>query len=144
MPVSERDILRLKGVHPKLVEIIVLALNQLPMFVVCGVRTTEEQAKLYARGRTAPGPIVTNADGVHSRSRHQTHEDGLGWAVDCAFLGNEPYSPSHDWKAYGRLLEAQGAIWGGRWKHPVDCPHAELPNSGTILAGVPLPFPETS
>ena len=51
------------------------------MTVTDGFRTLEKQQRLYAQGRTAPGKIVTNADGVTNVSNHQK-----GRAVDCCFL----------------------------------------------------------
>lgn len=96
------------------------------MFVVCGVRSDDQQAALYAQGRTTPGHIVTNCDGVTTRSNHQIHlSDGLGHATDLAFLGSDPFSQTHPWASYGVLVESKGLVWGGRWKM-VDLPHAEL------------------
>lgn len=100
-----------------------------PMLVTDTLRTAEEQAALYAQGRTTPGPIVTNADGIIKKSNHQAHSDGLGHAVDCAFLVNG--QPSWDarlpWKTYGACAEALGFIWGGAWNSLHDLPHVELP-----------------
>lgn len=131
MPASPRDLERLKGVHPTLVAKIVKLLNQFPMFVVMGVRTVAEQQALYAQGRTAPGHIVTMKDGVVHRSNHQPHADGFGHAVDLAFLPSsvsaDPFSDAWPWESYGLAVEAAGLIWGGRWAHPHDSPHAELP-----------------
>lgn len=49
--------------------------------VFCGLRTFEEQARLFAQGRTTPGSIVTRA-----RPGHSFHNYGL--AVDLVFDGN--------------------------------------------------------
>src|ERR1700682_3474240 len=117
MPISLRDQQALQGGHPTLVAAIRSILNDLPMFVVSGVRTDAEQAALYAQGRTTPGHIVTHCDGVTTRSNHQIHpSDDLGHAVDCAFLGGDPFSLSHDWAAYGAAVQAAGLTWGGSWK----------------------------
>lgn len=130
-PFSLRDRQRLDGVHPDLVsklETVFAALLAAghAMFVVQGVRTAAQQKALYAQGRTAPGRIVTMKDGVVHKSNHQPWTDGLGHAVDCAFLGPDPFSLSHPWETYGQLVEAQGLTWGGRWTTPHDLPHAEL------------------
>jgi peptidoglycan L-alanyl-D-glutamate endopeptidase CwlK len=102
-----------------------------PMKPVQGTRTTEYQQALYAQGRTKPGNIVTNADGVHVKSNHQLKEDGFGYAVDCAFVkdGGVDWSDDLPWATYGRCATAVGLRWGGDWKHPVDRPHVELPRS---------------
>ena len=125
---SPRDLQRLVGVHPKLSASILQILDQLPMFVVCGVRTTAEQHALYGQGRTQPGHIVTHDDGVIHRSNHQIHlSDGLGHAVDCAWLGADPWGSTQPWLSYGLLVRAAGLTWGGDWKTFIDRPHAELP-----------------
>ena len=103
-----------------------------PMRLIEGVRSAERQQALYAQGRTKPGKIVTNCDGVVKKSNHQAKDDGFGHAVDCAFLDDphtprdETYDESMPWNAYGALAEAVGLAWGGRWKDPYDRPHVEL------------------
>jgi peptidoglycan LD-endopeptidase CwlK len=127
---TARDHDRLLGVHPDLIARITRILDEMaalghPMFVVMGVRTVAQQQALYAQGRSAPGHVVTMKDGVRHRSNHQPHADGLGHAVDCAFLNPDPFGSSQPWETYGQKVEAAGLTWGGRWKM-VDCPHAEL------------------
>lgn len=131
---TDRDRQRLVGVHPALVAALVRVFDEMdaeqaPIFVVCGVRTDAEQQKLYAQGRTAPGLLVTYKDGLRHRSNHQVHADGLGYAVDCAFVGPQPFDPRHPWEKYGEAVEAQGLTWGGRWRMG-DTPHAERPDTG--------------
>jgi hypothetical protein len=128
---TARDEQRLTGIHPILAQTIRRVFDEMdaekkPMFVVMGIRSTEEQKALYAKGRTAPGDIVTNCDGVKFKSPHQVHEDGFGYAVDCAFIGPQPFDPRWPWELYGSKLEDYGIIWGGRFHHPVDKDHAEL------------------
>lgn len=124
---------RLDPVHPVLalkVQQILIAMHVLgfPMIVTAGVRTVEEQQALYAQGRTAPGAIVTEDDGVTHKSNHQVHEDGFGHAVDCAFLvENLPsWDPTHPWTLYGAVAMKIGLKWGGTWTTPHDLPHVEL------------------
>ena len=135
---------KLAGVHPRLVARVARVLAAMeamghPMIVTDGVRTEEEQAALYAQGRTTPGPnvrkgkplgdTVTNADGVRERSNHQLHADGCGHAVDCTFLGTDGkprWDVNDPWAAYGACAKAQGLAWGGDWKARKDRPHVEL------------------
>lgn len=129
---TTRDRQRLDGVHPQLIKHLesifdVMDAERKPIFVVQGVRTTQEQARLYAIGRTVKGTIVTNKDGILWRSDHQPHPDGFGHAVDCAFIGPQPFDPRHPWQIYGEECERRGLIWGGRWTAPHDSPHCELP-----------------
>lgn len=120
----------LGGLHPRLTKPLQQLLEAMralgfPMRVTEGVRSDERQRELYAQGRTAPGSIVTNADGVTHRSRHQTQADGYGHAVDCCFDSETPYEGP--WAVYGAAGEALGLVWGGRFTRLVDRPHLELP-----------------
>lgn len=125
MPVQLVD--RLSGVRPELrtkIDKILTAMSILgfPMMVVSGNRTLAEQQVLFAKGRTAPGEVVTNCDGVAKKSNHQD-----GRAVDCAFSSKDPWAESHPWDLYGRMVESQGLKWGGHFTTLKDRPHAELP-----------------
>lgn len=81
---SQRSKDALKGVHPRLVQLMEAVIKDTPVdfTITDGVRTVAQQKALYAKGRTAPGSVVTNADGVRSKSNHQPKADGLGYAVD--------------------------------------------------------------
>lgn len=72
------------------------------------LRTLDEQAKLYAQGRTLPGPIVTKA-----RPGSSAHNYGM--AFDVCFDGRRPYPPEEDtrWLQIGQLGESLGLSWGG-------------------------------
>lgn len=84
-------------------------------------RTPERQAKLYAQGRTTPGRIVT-------WTLKSKHLDGL--AFDVGVLDDDGVLtwPDDDelWERIGKLGEAQGLRWGGRWTRSKDRPHFEL------------------
>jgi hypothetical protein len=140
---TDRDRQRLLGVHSDLTRAIAdvfdeMEADQTPMFIVCGLRTDDEQRALYAQGRDheghVVGRVVTYKDGVTHRSNHQPHADHLGYAVDAAFLGPQPYDARHPWHIYGARLEAHGMRWGGRWSFG-DLGHAALSERKT---GVPL------
>jgi len=131
--VTPKDRLRVAGVHPDLIDrvdrvLTAMAALGFPMGVTDGVRTIQRQQELYAQGRTKPGPIVTNADGVTKRSNHQPHPDELGHAVDCAFIvdGKFSWDARLPWKAYGENAMAVGLKWGGDWANLHDLPHVEL------------------
>lgn len=94
--------------------------NGTPMRITDGWRSTGQQSLLYAQGRTIKGQVVTYIDGIHTQSKHQ-----LGQAVDCCFVGSEPYAESHPWALFGQVVEEEGLHWGGRFTHP-DRPHVEL------------------
>lgn len=127
----------LTNVHPTLIaklQQVYAAMSAIgfPMKPVSGVRTTGQQVLEYAKGRYGnAGRIVTNCDGVHTKSNHQVKADGLGYAVDSAFQGPDAYlerDPRGDriWAAFCACVEAVGLRSGGHFP-TVDRPHAELP-----------------
>lgn len=97
-----------------------------PMKICQGLRTLEEQQALYAQGRSTKGSVVTYADGVKSKSNHQAQADNYGHAVDCCFLGKDPFNDSLPWAAYGEAGKALGLRWGGDFKSLLDRPHLEM------------------
>lgn len=130
---TDRDRARLVGVSPVLVAKYakvdeVLASAGRPIFVVQGVRTLEQQEADFAKGRTTKGPRVTNADGISKLSKHQLQADGLGHAIDAAFVGPEPFAPEHPWQLFGQVAKDQALVWGGDFiDRPGDFGHVELP-----------------
>jgi peptidoglycan L-alanyl-D-glutamate endopeptidase CwlK len=94
-----------------------------------GTRTPEEQDRLYAQGRTAPGKIVTNARGGESY-----HNYGVAYDV-ALFDSKGKYITDGGNAAYkkaGEIGEALGLEWGGRWKKPFDPPHFQLTNGVSL------------
>lgn len=127
------------GLHPDLLSRIQAVLLEMSragsaMRIVQGVRTVAEQQHLYAMGRTIKGPKVTNADGIRVKSNHQVQADGYGHAVDCAFVGPEPFAEEHPWHLYGAIVQDKGLVWGGAWSAFPDRPHAELPKTQEFKA----------
>jgi hypothetical protein len=128
---TQRDLDRLAGVHPTMIQKLEPILDQLGMFVIVGVRTTDQEHDEWLKGRlpdgtvTDPHAIVTNCDGYKLKSNHQVKDDGYGHAVDCGFDGPHPYAG--DFHAFGLALEAAGLKWGGRFRSPIDLDHAEMP-----------------
>ena len=88
--------------------------------VISGLRTFAEQDALYAKGRTRPGPKVTNARGGYSN-----HNFGI--AFDIGVFNGASYIPeSPRYKAVGALGVELGLEWGGNWKTIKDEPHFQL------------------
>jgi peptidoglycan L-alanyl-D-glutamate endopeptidase CwlK len=95
-----------------------LAAEGLTFKVTSGSRTQAEQDKLFAQGRTAPGPIVTWT----RRSRHIG-----GRAIDLTlFSGSKPVWESPAYLRAGQIGQELGLVWGGSWKRTKDLPHFEL------------------
>ena len=88
--------------------------------VLSGFRTYDEQAALYAQGRTTPGKVVTNA-----RPGYSNHNFGI--AFDIGVFEGSTYLPeSPKYNAVGALGMDIGLEWGGSWKSIVDAPHFQL------------------
>ena len=141
---GKRSLDRLKGVHELIVKAFVLALadKECPHDVgipqLGGLRTVEDQQKLFAQGRTVGQrklPVVTWVDGVNKKSNHQAKEDGFGYAVDVYIYDHETKSASWDkvkltefarhlQKVAKRELNVDIA-WGGDWVRK-DRPHFEV------------------
>jgi len=87
------------------------------------VRSRSDQNKDYAKGRSAPGPIVSNA-----KSGESLHNYKPALAFDVFFTVDGKYSDDPQlYKALGELAPSVGLEWGGTWKHP-DMPHFQPPN----------------
>lgn len=99
--------------------------------VVSARRSCEEQAKIYAQGRTAPGKIISNAKGCLS-----WHV--LGRAVDLSFVSPNPTAA--DWDNLGEIGESLGFKWGKRFSGTLnDLPHFEYHPGVTIEQVCPNP-----
>ena len=86
------------------------------------LRSHDEQAALWAIGRTEPGNIVT-----HAPPGYSWHEFGLAFDVAIArFPSDTTPNDLYDgpWQLVGDEGEKVGLEWAGRWKHP-DRPHFE-------------------
>ena len=141
---SQTSLDKMEKVHPKLVEVMKEAIENSPFDfrITDGARTTEEQFALYQKGRTLPGPKVTNCDGKKFKSNHQIKSDGFGHAVDifpCGVVENGVYrkftsEEGYDDKKLRLIANHILAVaksknihieWGGNWKMK-DTPHFEL------------------
>lgn len=91
------------------------------------MRTMEQQALLYAKGRTIPGVKVTNAKPGQSMHNY-------GFAIDIALIDVKVNKGEVIWDA-GRLewqlavkyFKNSGWEWGGDWYKFKDYPHFEKP-----------------
>lgn len=95
--------------RPHFAELLAQAPN---LKIVSARRSCAEQRALYAQGRTAPGPIVTGANGC--RSWHV-----WGRAADLSGVSRAT------WEKLGIWWEARGGHWGGRFPNVDDPGHFE-------------------
>lgn len=99
------------------------------LLITCTYRSNEEQADLYAIGRTAKGKIVTNA--LPGESKHNNMEGGapasLAFDVVPLVAGKPMWDASNPvWQVVGSLGESVGLKWAGRWKRMREYPHFEI------------------
>ena len=95
--------------------------------IITGLRTYQEQVALYAQGRTAPGPKVTNAPAGYS-----WHNFGVGWDFVVFDADGEPQWESPLMEKCGRIAESLGLEWGGHWTGFQDTPHIQLKTGCTL------------
>ena len=139
---------KIEDLHPDLQELVkklksVCAQKGLKIAVGECLRTAAEQDALYAKGRTAPGKIVTNAKGSSYSSMHQ-------WGVAFDFYRNDgkgAYSNTDGFfEKVGKIGKSLGLEWGGEWKSITDLPHFQLAGWGKTpaklkkLYGTPAKF----
>lgn len=88
--------------------------------IISGTRSYQEQNALYAQGRSAPGPRVTNAPAGYSN-----HNFGL--AFDVGIFRNGRYlDDGREYREIAPIGKAHGFTWGGDWQSIQDEPHYEL------------------
>lgn len=144
----------LAELHPRLRLAVEKICEQVPVVPFCGYRSLDEQAALYAKGRTAPGSKVTNAK--PGQSAHNFNPPAVGdGALACDLIldvnrvkvrrtewKGRLYPDAWDdasvsarpiWIALGVAAREQGLVWGGDWKGFVDKPHVELPDWRSLV-----------
>ena len=119
------------------------------------LRTNDEQAHLYAKGRDIPGEPCHHGDGkravgtcaqhplgataTNARPGESPHNEVVGGraaAFDICFAGLDPYAESHPWEAVGAIGKACGLVWGGDFVHLKDRPHFERPDWRDVRGAV--------
>ena len=117
----------LAGLKPEVAAKVRHVVNQMravgqKLEVVQGTRTSAEQDKLYAQGRTEPGKKVTNARGGESY-----HNYGLAADVVPLNGSNQPdwSGGSVGWEGIGQIGKNNGLEWGGDFKSIKDRPHLQ-------------------
>lgn len=103
----------------------------LPVLVTETVRDLEYQASLYAKGRTAPGNIVTN------QKTPSFHSDKAGLAFDiCKNVKGHEYDDAAFFRKCGEIGKKVGFSWGGDWTSLPDKPHFQWDAGGKYTAAM--------
>lgn len=144
MPADTVTLERIKAMHPKVREELLAEYNYVNekllgkgvrLRLAYTYRSPEEQATLYAQGRTTKGSVVTNAKAWQS-----IHQYGL--AFDIVLLldkdGDGKFETATwdmvkdfdkdgepDWMEVTNYFKSKGWSWGGDWKSLKDNPHFE-------------------
>jgi peptidoglycan L-alanyl-D-glutamate endopeptidase CwlK len=116
---------RLEDLHPRvkaMAEAFVsgCADRGITVLITSTYRDHESQDQLYAQGRTTPGKVVTNAKGGQSFHNYR-----------CAFdfvptLGGQPqWNDLKTFEICGKLAEAVGLEWAGRWQSFKELAHCQ-------------------
>jgi peptidoglycan LD-endopeptidase CwlK len=143
MPVFGKQSLKsLEGQHPDLIKVMMTGIKDCPIdfTITDGGRTVAMQQALYAKGRTKPGGIVTNADGIKNKSNHQAKADGyyhavdlypyVNGAIDFNDKANRLKIIADHLKATAKRLGVKTFVWGGDWTKEkqgiVDRPHFQV------------------
>lgn len=98
------------------------------LLVYCTYRSDAEQAAEYAKGRTAPGKVVTNAKPGQSKHNHTENGTPASLAYDCVPVvnGKAQWNNSKLISRVGELGEKAGLVWAGRWKTFKEYVHFEV------------------
>lgn len=95
------------------------AVYGLTVKIICGTRSWAEQDALYAQGRTAPGPRVTNA-----KAGSSWHNYGVAFDVGLFTASGGYVTDGKVYEKFGKLAGLPvGCEWGGNWKSFKDFPH---------------------
>lgn len=88
--------------------------------ITSAYRSSEEQDRLYAQGRTTPGNVVTNAKGGSSMHNWKC-------AIDFAPVKNGviPWNDKMLFTKVGQIGKSCGFEWGGDWTSFLDLPHLQ-------------------
>lgn len=101
------------------------------LIVTSTYRSPEEQAVLYAQGRTAPGKIVTKAKPGQSMHNHR-----LAYDVVPLRNGKPVWGTSGEdgvlWQKVGALGVEQGLEWAGNWVKFKESAHFQWTNGLTL------------
>ncbi len=111
------------------------AQQNIDVIVTCTYRDDQEQAILYAQGRTAPGGIVTNAkpgESAHNCVSPSGTPDAKAFDVVPIVNGKPDWTAQHPvWKELGQIGRDCGLEWAGDWPAQFgfdkDYSHFQLP-----------------
>ena len=131
---EDQSIIKLALLHPAIRYDAVNAYNEAVKATPIGVhpiitftlRTFDEQAALYAQGRTTPGQKVTNA-----KPGQSCHNYALALDFALQIDGKLSWVVDENWMIVVNCFKVKGFDWGGDWKTFKDSPHLQKTNGLT-------------
>ena len=127
---------RLEDLHPRVramceAHLAACRAAGIDIIVTSTLRTMEEQAALYAQGRSTPGRKVTNA-----KPGQSFHNYGLAYDVVPLRAGKPVWGTIGPdlalWQRVGALGKAQGLEWAGDWVRFKEFPHFQWTGGLTL------------
>lgn len=97
------------------------------IIVTSTYRDYEAQAELFARGRTKPGPRVTNA-----RPGQSFHNHRVAFDVVPIVNGKAIWNDHNLWMQIGAIGESVGLEWAWRWRTFKEMPHFQYTGGLTL------------
>jgi peptidoglycan L-alanyl-D-glutamate endopeptidase CwlK len=128
---------RIAELHPSIrteVEVIVNEINacltgRAQFRISQGFRSFDQQAALYAQGRTTKGSKVTYAKAGESIHNYGFAVDGVliidGSQASWDFKKDFDQDKVADWDEVVKVFAKHGWSWGGNWNSRKDMPHFE-------------------
>ena len=126
------DSRKIEDLHPKVADLCRAFIDAcgnagIKVMITSTYRDSEFQNALYAKGRTAPGAIVTKAKGGQSMHNFQ-----IAWDfVPLDAKGKADWGNEKAFEACGKIAQSLGIEWGGAWKFK-DMPHCQYTNGLTL------------
>ena len=130
---QQTSVNRINSLHPRLIKpamdvYLSCIADKIPIHIVWGYRSDEEQATIYKYGRTVPGSLLTT-----NRPGYSAHNYGL--ALDFCFYYDGRMQPWHEvekvkywrwmWIKVVKRFEQIGWTAGFRWEYHYEPGHVE-------------------
>jgi len=131
---------KIKHLHPVFAKMLAETLLQardekLNVYLFQGLRTFEEQDKLFAKGRNEKGEIVDKRKVVtYVKGGHSWHNYGLAGDIVFKDKNNRwSWRLSHNWQLLGEIGKDNGLTWGGDFRSFKDRPHFQYTGGLNII-----------
>jgi peptidoglycan L-alanyl-D-glutamate endopeptidase CwlK len=127
--INSRDI---KDLQPKVAQLctkFVLLCKEagIDVIITSTYRDIESQNKIYAQGRTASGPRVTNAKGGESFHNYKVAFDFVP-----IVNGKADWNNTMTFRKCGEIAESISLEWAGRWRNFKELAHCQYTQGLTL------------